>query len=380
MAQAASRKPDKGAAAQERNPSGGARPAGRVTLAFKAPEQLLLVDKPLVQDLSAVGAVGRTLFCAADESATVERLVLNAAGDRFEQHTNFPLGELFDLPAGPEGEMDIESLSVRDGWLWIAGSHGLKRDGPDQVPRDFAALDDIDWDENRGFLGRVPLLDRGEGLYEPVARIETLAGEERRAACLPMDKNGCNAVKRLLAEDPVLKPFMAIPCKENGFDVEGLAVEGDRVFLGLRGPVVDGLAVLVELRLKPTKSGKLKPRKLDDGKRYRLHAVDLGGLGIRDMLLHDGRLLILAGVTMDLDGPQAVFAIDSLPAPGGSFAATPPKRLLELPILRDADHAEGLECVEIGGKPMLLVAYDAPAPERVNAKRQELVADLFEMV
>jgi hypothetical protein len=360
--------------------SDGARASATLGLSFRAIDELLRVDKPLVHDLSALGGEGRTLFCAADETATVERLLLNEAGDRFEEHANFPLGEIFDLPDGPDGEMDIEGLSVQDGWLWIAGSHGLKRDGPDGAPKHFGELDDIDWDLNRGFLGRVPLLDRGEGVLEPVARIETLQGGERRAACLPMDKKGRNAVKRMLAKDPVLGPFMAIPCKENGFDIEGLAVAGDRVFLGLRGPVVGGRATLVELRLKQTKAGRLKPRKLADGRRYRLHALDLGGLGIRDLLLDRGRLLILAGVSMDLDGPQAVFALDPLPEAGESFAATPPRRLLELPIRRGVDHAEGMQRIERGGRAELLVVYDSPAPERLDETRQEIAADVFPMV
>ena len=31
--------------------------------------------------------------------------------------------------------------------------------------------------------------------------------------------------------------------QENGLDIEGIAVEGDRVWLGLRGPVLGGHAV-----------------------------------------------------------------------------------------------------------------------------------------
>ena len=38
-----------------------------------------------------------------------------------------------------------------------------------------------------------------------------------------------------LAHDPHLAPFLSLPAKDNGFDLEGLAVLGKRVFLGLRG-------------------------------------------------------------------------------------------------------------------------------------------------
>ena len=36
------------------------------------------------------------------------------------------------------------------------------------------------------------------------------------------------------------KSVEGIPSNDNGFDVEGLAVSGNRVFLGLRGPVLAG--------------------------------------------------------------------------------------------------------------------------------------------
>jgi hypothetical protein len=45
-----------------------------------------------------------------------------------------------------------------------------------------------------------------------------------------------------LADDPHLGFFVGamIPGKENGFDVEGLAFYQNRIFLGLRGPVLRG--------------------------------------------------------------------------------------------------------------------------------------------
>ena len=40
-----------------------------------------------------------------------------------------------------------------------------------------------------------------------------------------------------------------IPGKDNGIDCEGLAVAGDRVFIGLRGPVLRGWAMIIELQV-----------------------------------------------------------------------------------------------------------------------------------
>ena len=53
---------------------------------------------------------------------------------------------------------------------------------------------------------------------------------------------------RALADDPHFGPYMAIPGKDNGFDIEGLAVDGHRLLLGLRdvleasGPLLSVLA------------------------------------------------------------------------------------------------------------------------------------------
>lgn len=75
------------------------------------------------------------------------------------------------------------------------------------------------------------------------------------------------------------------------------------MFLGLRGPVLRGWAVVLQLQpcdLSPTylsleRSG---PRR----DLYRKHFLDLGGLGVRDVRCSGDDLLILAGPTMDLDG------------------------------------------------------------------------------
>ena len=43
-----------------------------------------------------------------------------------------------------------------------------------------------------------------------------------------------NLLTRALPHDPHFGPYMAIPGKDNGFDIEGLAVDGRRLLFGLR--------------------------------------------------------------------------------------------------------------------------------------------------
>ena len=352
-------------------------PAQQFALKFAAPKELPYVDKPLGSNISALAIAGRTLFCAADETSTVERLIYDPAKKEFQSHANFPLGNAFALPGGPTGEMDIEGLAVSGGFLWITGSHSLKRDSPDEIDPKVADLDDIDWDPNRGFLGCVPLDDHGDGLYEPVAAIDPVrGGDARKAAMMKMGRNGRQNVRRLLGSDPLLKPFMNVPCKENGFDIEGLAVTGNRVLLGLRGPVVGTYAMIVEMQLKVSKKGWLKPAKLADGTRYRLHAVDLAGLGIRDLLVVDDDLLILAGPTQDIEGIQRVFSV-----PLGDLSGVIPRTAIQvvrtLELLDGHDHAEGIAVFEADGKKLLLVSHDSPAPARYSEARNRLLLDAF---
>lgn len=330
-------------------------------------------EAPIGDDVSALARVGGTLFCAADEGSSIEQLLWDPATRRYGNHRCIPLADVFELPEGAAGEMDIEGLAVDGGWLWIVGSHSLKRrklrDGDD-----LRRLPDIQSDRNRCFLGRMPLVERSPGVFDPVAR-----DGARRAAMLRIRKDGSNAIRRRLGRDPLLAPFMRAPAKENGFDIEGLAVAGDRVFLGLRGPVISKVAMLVEVRIAEGGRGGLKLAPISHaGPEYLLHPMLLDGLGVRDLLLDDGRLLILAGASMGLSGPQAVYTLDALPPRGRHLARERIRRALPLPVEDGCDHAEGIVVHAEGSTRRLMVVCDTPAAHRRRDPRA-LRADLFPM-
>lgn len=77
----------------------------------------------------------------------------------------------------------------------------------------------------------------------------TQDGTKRRAAQLRCDDQG-NDLTKALRRDGHLRSYFSIPGKDNGFDIEGLAVVGKKIFLGLRGPVLRGWAVILELALR----------------------------------------------------------------------------------------------------------------------------------
>ena len=356
-----------------------ARPARRVRLDFRAHGELEHADQPVRSDLSGVAAAGRCLWVANDELATVERLSRQDDGS-YAGHEIVHLAEVFDLPEGAGGEMDIEGLDVADGYLWVVGSHSLTREKPkpgEHEPAEaLARLTEVEHHPNRHFLGRIPLVESAPGTFDlrPEAEGDE-RGTTRRSGCLKMTGKG-DALDRQLRGDVHIARFMGVPAKENGFDVEGIAARGDRVFLGLRGPVLRGWALLLELRVKESRRGRLKLRKLGpDGARYIKHFLDLEGLGMREIAFDGEALLILAGPTMDLDGPVVLYRWPGALAASGQTVvpADQLERILNLPYGRGADHAEGLCWLPADGAATdataaeeLLVVYDSPANDRLH--------------
>ena len=349
---------------------------GQIDLAFSDWRPLRHVQDPLHKDLSAVARVGDSLFLACDETASVERL-RRLKDDRFGEHRHFGLDGLVDLPDGAEGEMDIEGLCAVDGVLWIVGSHALKRSKPkrDECEADDALhrMERVDREPNRHFLGRIPLVEEAPGLFMP-----TRSDDGRRAAWAKFGK-GNSALNDWVADDPHLGPFLTIPAKENGFDVEGLAVRGDRIWLGLRGPVLRGHAVVLDLEITEKTSGRLKARRIEGERRYRKHLLDTRGLGIRDMRFDGDDLLLLVGPTMSLEGVAFVLRWRDAVHDDASGLIAPNRieTVAELPYRLHADHPEGIDHWPEAGPGALLVIYDAPAPERTDPDAFTVRSDLI---
>jgi hypothetical protein len=322
-------------------------------------------------NLSAVRQDGACLWVAGDETATIERLTATTDAGRvtsYAGHRTVALADLVDLPAGPDEEADIEGLARTNGWLWAIGSHSLKRKKVKDGQSDAKArkrLASVVREENRFILARLPLTTGEDGLPEVVRE-----DGDRTAAVL--GGHG-DSITDLLADDPHLAMFLPIPSKDNGIDIEGIAAHDDRLYIGLRGPVLRGWAVLIEVRPEthPRDPHRLRLRPIgEDGELYRTHFLDLGGLGIRDLCPHGDDLLILTGPTMDLDGPVRVVRwrgaarVDAPDLVGSAEL----ELLGELPFGDGDDHAEGIAVLDepdaAGLK--LLVVYDSPSPERLT--------------
>ncbi len=190
-----------------------------------------------------------------------------------------------------------------------------KLDPKNSLADNFKDLTKISSDGNRYLLARIPLIEK-DGTYT-LAKENNQNGKKRMAGQLRTSVTG-NALTEALAQDKHLQHSLAIPGKDNGFDIEGLAIGDDeRIFLGLRGPVLRGWAVILELKLEVNQEnpGELtlkhinpaNPHSLTSNPTYRKHFLDLGGLGIRDLCCDGADLLILAGPTMEMDSPVRIF-------------------------------------------------------------------------
>jgi hypothetical protein len=329
----------------------------------------------LVQtNLSGAAFTGDWLWVAGDEACGIDRLRrLDPVGSetlRFGEVLDFPLADLLDLPGLAEEEADLEGMAEADGFLWVVGSHGLKRKNakPDWDNAENAKrLAKTSLDGNRRLLACLPIEVDESG--EP--RLVRQARDGRKALRLKGDSQ-TNLLTRALADDPHFGPYMAIPGKDNGFDVEGLAIDGHRLLLGLRGPVLRGWSAILEIAIE-ARGDQLRLVPLDaSGILIRKHFLQLDGLGVRDLHFSGDDLYILAGPTMVLNGEIRVF---KWPAARAVLAANrEPVRFesaltesVSLPHGRGTNRAEAicdLPTSLSGGKPNWLVLYDAPGADR----------------
>ena len=311
----------------------------------------------LQQNLSALASRNGVLWLGGDEDSNLYRL------QRLGEHHYGDLQRVklkdFALAGGKgDGESDIEGLALDGDRLWLVGSHSLRRRKHNDREGPHLDMHD-DQSRNSHVLGCLRL--DGAGL--PVAG-QRLAFD----TASPGD-----ALTKDLAGNPRIAPFLAIPSKENGLDIEGIAARGKRVLVGMRSPVLRGIALVLDLRL-----GGLD----GDGPtlnlaRRRFRYLELAGLAVRDLAVVPGSddVLVLAGPSMTLAGPCYLYRWRN--AFGAEHNGPDTKVTLEetepLLWIRDgrpgrpnegSDKPEGLEVQPHGSRLLAWVAYDDPTPVR----------------
>ena len=368
-------------------------PTNIVLLEFHPDHDNLTHAKELRDGLSVALRMGRTLWLANDESVSIERLTLaqedsTGRSSFARDHKQFALHDFLPLPLPPHGETpddiheaDIEGMAFDNKYLWLTGSHSLRRKQPrpdDGAKKAHKRLCSVSADGNRYLLARIPVAEQDGA--PTLLKNTGQKGKERTAALLRGDAHG-NELTALLKADEHFGPFLSIPGKDNGFDIEGIAVVGKHLLLGLRGPVLRGWAAIIEVALVDDAPGWLRLAPVDaDGSMLRKHFLDLGGLGVRDLCVQGKDLLILAGPTMDLDGPVYVYRWvgGARPDMATVMHRDQLERVLTLPYGEGVDHPEGMTLYSdsTGAADGLMVVHDSASASR-QIGDSIIVADVF---
>jgi hypothetical protein len=260
--------------------------------------------RTMADNLSAAVFIGSELYVGGDEGDLISVLEADRRDTFVERGKDHRIA-VYDCVKplkrglGPDGEtievkreVDIEGLAYEDGYLWVVGSHAWrrKRIPPGTGPAEALALIERGTEPkfDRCLLARIDPADLGHG------RHGRLASHRRHGDIL----------SAAVASHPVLGDFYGRSSKENGLDIEGIAIRKRRVLLGCRGPVVGGFAVILDLKLAE-EGGDLVFANPD--KALAVHYLRLNGFGIRDLLRSGDDLLILSGPTMEAPGAAAIW-------------------------------------------------------------------------
>lgn len=323
-----------------------------------------------------------SLWVGSDELTTIERL-FPVDHHVFGKHQSVAISNFVDL-FDQDSEIDIEGLDYSEPYLWFTGSHSTKRKKAKgkNLEKDIRKLSKVKTELNRYLIARIPF---SEGELHKSCPHPTNSKKAYTAACLQKTDDG-NILTEALKADSHLGPFFSpcIPSKENGFDIEGLAVHGHKIFLGLRGPVLQQWAIILEIEVEETEPGILTLKKIGKDKQlYKKHFINLKGLGIRELCFQGRDLLILAGPTMSIEGAMRVYRLKhALNHSSDSLSSLDTGELeveFDLPFTLETDHAEGLSLLPCFSQSNgLLIVYDSPDPSR-KATSDSIFVDIFRL-
>jgi hypothetical protein len=232
------------------------------------------------EDLSAIGRLGDYLLVGADEGTgpngdvNIIQVLSMQADDQYVVIDDIVL---FTGDKENGKELDIEGIAVEDNYIYVIGSHSSKRktvepDKSYKKNRKTFNHKRIDDETNRDWLYRLQVN----------AQMQVT---EKKAITL----------RDIIQKHKVLKTFRRIPSKENGIDIEGIAVVNDWIYVGFRGPVFRNNYVPV-----------LKFKIDDPENTASLLLVNFGGGGIRDMAKVADGFLIISGPVGDGPGAYSV--------------------------------------------------------------------------
>ncbi len=179
--------------------------------------------------------------------------------------------------AAQKGEFDAEAVAYSDGFFYVLGSHSERGKTCKPNPSSRAL---VRFPTPSGGIGS-EIVTRGRSLVPVIASVPQL--KDRLGACV--------------GTAPFPPPFATKGTQ--GINAEGLAVLGKRVFIGFRGPVLNGAAQVIEMDLDFV-FGNASP----NSKSHQLKLAPSGG--VRDLASLGSDILILSGSEDDDTGKAAI--------------------------------------------------------------------------
>jgi Protein of unknown function (DUF3616) len=221
-------------------------------------------------NISAIDISNDFLVIGADEGNQVQ--VLKRQGEDYVVVSDITLN-------ASAVEIDIEGIACDGNTVYVVGSHSAKRPKID---------DDATYEKNRQKIEKV--------VPEP---------DRDRLFRFSLDAEGNaqdlveTSLRTIIDSKKVLKDFSLLPSKENGVDIEGIAIHKQQLYIGFRGPVLreNWVPVLKCRFAKPVTEAELV-------------YVQLAGLGFRDITRVENGFLILAGPVGDGPGSFQVYFWD----------------------------------------------------------------------
>ena len=263
------------------------------------------------KDISAIGFVGKYLVVGGDEGSEIQVLEPNKKRTKYRVAINIKL-----LEKKAELEVDIEGIAVVNNTVYVTGSHSTNNKNK--------------LDKTRSSVFRFQL-NPDTGKLE--SKIEKAS------------------LRTILLQDEVLSQFANLTYSENGVNIEGIAVKGDRLYFGFRTPVLENNYVPIVVT---------KFEDLDRIDRYNLQYINLGGGGVRDLVAVNNGFLILTDGNDD-DNDYKLYFWDSKNELSKQNMASTVEFLDNIPVKKNT-RAEGLTILqETNISYRILVVYDGVA-------------------
>lgn len=203
---------------------------------------------------------------------------------------------IHDTHDGKPLELDAEGVAYADGFFYVVGSHGR--------PRHERGEDKDKNDARAAATRHLFRLRFDPGAVDADGKL-TGAVDIRDSTVLP----------GLLRAHREIAPAFDARVEGEGLTIEGVAVRGGQLSVGLRAPLLNGSRAAVL-------SAPLDVLFADEAGTGRLHSLDLGrdgrgkARGVRDLVAYGDGFLVIAGPVLDpesdavMDADYTVFAWD----------------------------------------------------------------------